>query len=162
MRTSLVLILIVLLMLIPPLFTVPFSAAQPTPTLTITPTSQPAPPVLIYPPDGAVLTRSITVQELTYLSTGAISYVTLTGHDFIARWCMGVLTECSPEYFENENVLLPDGFYRWSVFTTKPLGSANSEIGYFRIETDLTTDLPPMLTATPKPTRSPATPEKRQ
>ncbi len=157
MRAFLILILLMLFMLIPSFFAMPFSAT-PTPTLTVTPTSQPAPPVLIYPPDGAVLTRSITVQDLTFLSTGAISYVTLIGRDFIARWCVGFLTECSPTYFENGDVLLPDGLYRWSVFTTKPLGSANSETWYFRVETDLSTGLPPMLTATPKPTRIPATP----
>jgi hypothetical protein len=108
----------------------------PIPTLAATSTSQPAPPILIYPPDGAVLTESITIQRLEYLSTGFITYVTVTGQSFTARYCVALHGECMPYDFENETLLLPEGSYTWSVFTVKSLGSATSEMWGFQIDTD--------------------------
>lgn len=110
--------------------------AQISPTLSATPTSQPAPPMLIYPPDGAVLTESITVENLEYVSTGLITYVVVIGEDFTARACAALSGRCMPFDFENESTLLPDGHYTWSVLTVKPLGSSASERWSFQVDTE--------------------------
>jgi hypothetical protein len=123
----------------------------PTPTITPTLTSQPADPILKYPPEGAVLTKSITIQDLEFIYTGFIALVTITGDNFTARWCIPFNGEgCNPWDFENENTLLPDGEYTWKVYTWKPLGSA-STAGTFRVDTHQFSNLPPMITATPTP-----------
>jgi hypothetical protein len=114
----------------------PLPGATSTPTLAPTLTSQPAPPILIYPPDGAVLTQSLTIQQFEYLTTGFVTYVTVTGENFTARYCVASHSECMPYHFENETMLLLDGDYTWTVFTSKPLGSATSETWHFQIDTD--------------------------
>lgn len=152
---------LITLMLIPLGVSSSLVQIQPTPTLTVTPTSQPAPPVLIYPPDGAVLTHSITVQDLQYTTTGFMTHITVTGGDFAAHGCAAFYSECQPLDFENEDVLLPDGAYTWHVSTWKPLGTAISETGHFRIDTSNSDNLPLLLSATPSPTRIPAKPTPR-
>ncbi|MBZ0280205.1 MAG: hypothetical protein K8L97_05660 [Anaerolineae bacterium] len=131
----------------------PPSVLQTEPTPTVTPTSQPAPPILVYPPDGAVLTQSITIQELEFITTGFITHVTVRGENFTAQWCVELHIDCMPYDFENENELLPDGTYEWQVFTAKAMGSAQSETWSFRVDTQDSNDLPLMLTATPTPTQ---------
>lgn len=128
-------------------------ALQTEPTPTPTPTSQPAPPILVYPPDGAVLTQSITIQDLEFISTGFVTHVTVSGENFTAQWCVELHIDCMPYDFENEDVLLPDGTYFWHVSTSKMIGSAQSETWSFRVDTRQPNELPPMLTATPSPTQ---------
>lgn len=121
------------------------------PTPTPTPTSQPAPPILVYPPDGAVLTQSITIQDLEFINTGFVAYVTVSGENFTAQWCVELHIDCMPYDFKNEDVLLPDGTYFWHVSTAKIIGSAQSETWSFRVDTQHTDEMHPMLTATPPP-----------
>lgn len=155
MRPTIALIGILLLVLLTGFNDSPLALqTEPTPTITPTSTSQPAPPILIYPPDGAVLTQSITIQKMEFISTGFITYVTVRSEDFTARWCVELHTDCMPYDFENETVLLPDGSYEWQVYTSKPLGSAHSETWHFRVDTQAPDTLPLMLTATPTPTET--------
>lgn len=111
----------------------PIAVAQPTATFTPTPTSQPAPPILLYPPNGVIINRHLTIQDLSYTTTGFMTYVTVTGDDFTAQYCEALHGECQPYQFENETVLLPNGYYEWQVYTTKPMGSAISEKWRFQI-----------------------------
>jgi hypothetical protein len=121
----------------------------PTPTITPTLTSQPADPILLYPPEGAVLTKSIRIQDMQFIYTGFITHVSVIGQDFTAHWCIGFNGEgCNPWDFENETRPFPDGDYTWTVSTSKPLGSA-STTGTFRVDTHQFSNLPPMITATP-------------
>lgn len=135
--------------------------SPPTPTITVTLTSQPGPPGMSYPPDGAVLTQSLTIQDFQFYGTGFMTYVTVTGQNFTARWCTELHGTCNPSNFENENEILPDGAYSWHVTTWKPLGSASSDPWHFRVETDSSHHLPVMLTATLSPTGIPAMPTPR-
>jgi len=94
---------------------------------------------------------------LRFVSTGFVTYITVTGPDFTARWCVELHIECYDWDFENGDVPLPDGDYRWQVLTVKLIASAISEVGHFRVAIDDSHQLPPMLTATLSPTRIPAT-----
>ncbi len=141
----------------------PPSTSAPT-TPTITPTSQPGPPVLLAPENGAVLTQPVGLNEWLFhwdARTGPChSLLSASGPngysiDAFIHW-----EDSSPapySYHYTRTISFPAdaiGLWTWQVTVICPTGSAQSETRTFYLQGDPPTPTPtlvPISTPTPTP-----------
>jgi hypothetical protein len=118
-----------------------------TPSPTPTETSYPGPPVLIFPPDGALLPQPVSPDEW-YFSWSAdcgACFVGISIHGPDGR-VIGDETDWLNEYHYSTDTYLPDdalGPWTWRVWAWKQLGSSVSETRTFWVQSATVKFKPP-------------------
>jgi len=117
-----------------------------TPTPTDTPTSYPGPPVLIFPPDGALMPQPVAPEEwyFSWIADCGYCWSTISIKGPGGR-AISEDTGSSHEYHYSTDTFLPDdalGPWTWTVGVCKQLGCNQSETRTFWVRSATVTPIP--------------------